>query len=245
MLHFALIGYPLDHSYSKHWFDSQHFADADYRLQPMPSLGELRRWVADEAIAGFNVTHPYKRAVLPLLDALGPEAEAIGAVNCVVVGPDGRLVGHNTDGPAFRDSLAALGLRPAEAFVLGTGGAASAVAWALRQLGIPHRLVSRQPESHPGAIAYADLLAALAAPAGPQPLLVVNATPLGTWPDVGRTPLPTLPDRLQHLFLFDLVYNPSPTRLMRDALDRGARTCDGLDMLRRQALLSWQLWNLV
>jgi shikimate dehydrogenase len=210
----------------------------------MPSLGELRRWVADETIAGFNVTLPYKRAVLPLLDALGPEAEAIGAVNCVVVGPDGRLVGHNTDGPAFRDSLAALGLRPAKAFVLGTGGAASAVAWALRQLGIPHRLVSRQPENHPGAIAYADLLAALAAPAGPRPPLVVNATPLGTWPDVGRTPLPALPDRLRHLFLFDLVYNPSPTRFMQEAALRGATTSDGLEMLRLQAEKAWRIWGI-
>lgn len=239
MRHFALIGNPLGHSYSKDWFDSQHFPDADYRLCAMPSLDGLRRWIADRQIAGFNVTIPYKQAIVPLLDSLGPEAAAIGAVNCVVVGPDGRLTGHNTDGPAFLDTLHGTYDR---AFILGTGGAAQAVAWALGRRAIPCRQVSRHPGRHPGAIGYDELAAALAAP---QRTLLVNATPVGMWPDVERTPLPLPHAPLPSLTVYDLVYNPSPTRLMRDAAGRGARTADGLAMLHRQALLSWQLWNLI
>ena len=104
MKHFALIGRTLTHSLSKEYFDAQHFADADYTLCPMPSLDGLRRWVEEKGICGFNVTVPYKQAVIPFLDALSPEAEAIGAVNCVVV-DDGRLIGHNTDAPAFLQTI--------------------------------------------------------------------------------------------------------------------------------------------
>ena len=241
MRHYALIGNPVKHSFSKEYFDSQHFSGADYRLYGTATLDGLRPWVVREHIDGFNVTAPHKQAVMPLLDSVDPEAAAIGAVNCVVVGPDGRLDGHNTDGPAFRDSLEAMGQHFAQAFILGTGGASRAVAWALRQLGIPCRHVSLHPERHPGAIAYADLTPLLQSP---QATLLVNATPLGTWPDTARTPL-TLPSlALPALTVYDLVYNPSPTLLMRQAAACGATVCDGLDMLQRQARLSWRLWSL-
>lgn len=245
MRHFALIGRTLKHSFSKEYFDAQHFADADYRLCEMPTVDNLRRWVDEESLDGFNVTVPYKQAVLPQLDRLDPVAAAIGAVNCVVAGPDGRLTGHNTDGPAFRESLAALSFPVAQAFVLGTGGAARAVAWALRQLDIPCRFVSRRPGLHPGAIAYSDLHTSLRTPLS---TLIVNATPVGTWPDVDRTPLPALKTWLSAhrapLLLYDLVYNPCPTLLMRQAEAAGAVVCGGLDMLHRQARHSWRLWGL-
>ena len=285
MKHFALIGRTLTHSYSKEYFDAQHFADADYTLCPMPSLDGLRRWVEEKGICGFNVTVPYKQAIIPHLDALSPEAEAIGAVNCVVV-DDGRLIGHNTDAPAFRQSLQTLlhtlHLAPDSAFILGTGGAARAVAYALGQLGIAHRFVSRTPGQHPGAVGYSDLPALIT-----RPSIIVNATPVGMYPDVESTPLivgsgqwavgsslsgssPKLGRdkpvacRAEHVgwlgdpsaarveecvfpfpvLVYDLVYNPSPTLLMRQAAALGAHTKDGLEMLHLQAELSWHLWHL-
>lgn len=249
MKHFALIGRTLTHSLSKEYFDAQHFADADYTLCPMPSLDGLRRWVEEKGICGFNVTVPYKQAIIPHLDALSPEALSIGAVNCVTL-EGGRLVGHNTDAPAFRQSLQTLlhtlHLAPDSAFILGTGGAARAVAYALGQLGISYRFVSRTPERYPNAIGYNQLPTIHY----PLPTLIVNATPVGMYPDVDSTPLSltssSLPSHtpLTTLFVYDLVYNPSPTRLLREAAALGAHTKDGLEMLHLQAELSWHLWHL-
>lgn len=243
MRHYALIGRSLAHSYSKRLFDAEGFPDADYRLHSMPSLDGMREWVRRDGIDGFNITNPYKQAVMALLDGVSPEARAIGAVNCVCV-EDGRLTGHNTDAPAFRHTLESLldtsHLSPDTACILGTGGAAHAVAYALGQMGIPCTFVSRSPELHPGAIGYSQLQTLNFQPS----TLIVNATPVGTYPDADRSPLgPQFPMHKTPI-VYDLVYNPSPTLLMRQAAAAGATTCDGLAMLRRQAELSWTLWGL-
>lgn len=244
MKHYALIGKTLTHSYSKSLFEGQQFPDADYRLCPMPSLEGLRQWVKDEQIDGFNVTIPYKQDILPLLDHLSPEAQSIGAVNCVVV-EEGKLAGHNTDAPAFRQSLESLHCSLSAALILGTGGAAHAVAYALDQLAIPYHFVSRHPERHPNAIGY-DALSAFE---DFHYSLIVNATPVGMYPDVDRTPLDLTQtfkhSNIQTVALYDLVYNPSPSMLLRQAAARGAKTKDGLEMLHLQAVLSWQLWQLL
>ena len=245
MRHYALIGYTLTHSYSKQLFDAQHFTDADYRLCPMPSLEDLREWVRREHIDGLNVTNPYKQAIVPLLDDLSPEARAIGAVNCVCV-RDGLLIGYNTDAPAFRQTLETIittkCLTLNTAYILGTGGAAHAVAYALSQLGIPYTLVSRTPEKHTHAIGYEKLLTINFK----LSTLIVNATPVGTYPDVDTTPiqLSTFNSQLSTFLVYDLVYNPSPTLLMRQAAAKGATTIDGMAMLCRQAELCWNLWGL-
>ena len=238
MRHYALIGYPLTHSFSKELFDSQHFADADYRLCPVPSLKNLREWVAHEHIDGFNVTSPHKQRLLPLLDDLSPEARAIGAVNCVCV-EEGRLTGHNTDARAFRDTLERT-RNITQAFILGTGGAARAVAYALDQLGIPYLFVSRTPEKHPNAIGY-DKLSTLNSQLS---TLIVNATPVGTYPDINRSPLASDHWPLTIGLVYDLVYNPSPSLLLQQASAAGAAIQDGLAMLHRQAELSWEIWGL-
>ena len=244
MRHFALIGYPLKHSLSGELFNEQHFPDADYHIEELSSIERLRQWVEMKAIAGFNVTSPYKQAILPLLDALGSEAKAIGAVNCVVI-ENGKLIGHNTDAPAFQQSLGDLlnakHLTPNVAFILGTGGAAHAVAYALRQLGIDYQFVSCHPERHPNAIGYSDLAAHL------SPFsLIINTTPVGMYPDIDKAPL-SLPSLspITPLLIYDLIYNPSPTRLLREADALGVQTKDGLEMLRLQAQLSWRLWHLI
>jgi len=248
MKHYALIGRTLTHSYSKQLFDAQHFADADYRLCPMPSIDGLHEWVRCEHIDGFNVTNPYKQAILPLLDDLSAEARAIGAVNCVVVVRDQaiRLIGHNTDAPAFLHTIHNSPLISHFSFldslILGTGGAARAVAYALGQMGIEYTFVSRSPECHPDAIGY-DKLSTFNFQLS---TLIVNATPVGTYPDIDCSPLnlSDLRPPTSDFFVYDLVYNPSPTKLMRQAAAIGATVCDGMAMLRRQAELSWQLWGL-
>lgn len=234
--HYALIGKHLGHSWSQRWFEAMFAREGlkghAYTLHEMSSLDRLREWVAEEHICGFNVTIPYKQAILPMLDALSPEADAIGAVNCVVVSGK-RLVGHNTDAPAFAHTLAQKNPGTA-ALILGTGGAARAVAFALETLGIKHQLVSRHPSGD--AIGYTE---AASRPRGFD--ILVNATPVGMWPNVDATPWPY--ETKGFRLVYDLIYNPSPTLLMQQAAAAGVTVMDGLAMLHRQAELSWQLWQ--
>lgn len=237
MKRFALIGRRLGHSYSQQWFEGLFsqlgLHDHTYALHEMPSLAGLRQWVECNGICGFNVTVPYKQEIIPYLDALDATAMAIGAVNCVTV-EGNRLFGHNTDAGAFKQSLEHTGWDIHRAFVLGTGGAARAVAYALRQMGIPCQYVSRTPRGD-DQIGYEQLSSCHS----PSATLLVNATPVGMYPDIDNSPVadPDFP------YVFDLTYNPSPTRLMRDASIHGAQVKDGLEMLHLQAEMSWAFFR--
>ena len=246
MRKYGLIGRKLGHSLSQELFEAQGFKDACYGLYEMETLDGLRQWVEEEHISGFNVTIPYKQEVIPLMDALDDTAAAIGAVNCVSV-EEGRLVGHNTDAPAFQQTLeewlTTLHSTPS-AYILGTGGAAQAVAYALKQLGLEYLFVSRNPERHENAVGYEYLRGEK--PLENRDILIVNATPVGMYPDVDATPimLSSLHSLFSTLLVYDLIYNPSQTLLMRKAAACGAKVKNGLEMLRKQAEISWQIWGL-
>lgn len=247
MKRFALIGRKLGHSYSQRWFEEMFVREGlegyRYDLVEMSTLERLRDWIREEGINGFNVTVPYKQEVIAQLDELDETAAAIGAVNCVTI-ENGRLTGHNTDAPAFQQTIQKTEFRIQNSVILGTGGAAHAVAFALGQLGIPYRFVSRHPEQHPNAIGYAQLSTLKEQ----SSTLIVNATPVGMYPDIDATPLDlthAFTHSLIHTFFYDLIYNPSPTRLLREAAAAGARVKDGLEMLHLQAELSWKWFSSV
>ena len=252
-MNLGLIGRQLGHSYSQQYFDrkfrSEGRSDCSYSLLEISSVEAVPALVASRRLDGFNVTVPYKRALLPLLDRCDPAARAIGAVNVVKVlwHADGspELWGYNSDAPAFLQTLKPL-LRHEQrrALILGTGGAARAVAWALAQLAIDYRFVSRDPSRTDlpphSVVAFDD--PCLSSEGNPF-TLIVNATPVGMYPHVEATPWP-YPHRLGagHL-CYDLVYNPAPSRFLQEAAAQGATTKDGLEMLHRQADLSWQIWT--
>jgi len=178
---------------------------------------------------GANVTTPHKGVVASLMDELSPDAKRADAVNCIVP-VDGRLAGHNTDLPALVEQVAALRPGgPARAVVLGGGGAARAVLLALEDAGA-REVVSLTRSGGtwsrlPDELARADL--------------VVNATPVGTGSD--ESPVPTALHR-PGLAVLDLVYRPSPTRLVREARAAGAPARAGGGMLLGQAVRSLELW---
>lgn len=243
MLHYGLIGRQLSHSFSKTLFE-EHFEQDRYAYQliELDTLDTLRATVVQTGLDGFNVTIPYKTEVLPLLDSIDDTAAKIGAVNTVLVERQGNNVvmkGYNTDAPAFAESIRPL-LRQHHrgALVLGTGGAAKAVGCALDGLGVDCLFASRQPHGQQ----QVDYTTAYSL--APQNTVIVNATPVGMFPNCSQSPWQR-PDLLtsQHL-CYDLVYNPSPTRFMQEAAQRGAATCDGLAMLRLQAEKSWHIWGL-
>lgn len=238
----GLIGNKLGHSWSQQWFEAmfrrERICGASYSLFELPSLNDIRSWAAEKKLDGFNVTIPYKQDIIPFLDELDPTVSAIGAANCIEIRQE-RLIGHNTDAPAFLQTIQPLlRLCHSKALVLGSGGASKAVSFALHQLGISHIVVSRHPENGNNTIGY-DQAANLAN----SHLLIINATPVGMWPNTEATPWPH-PHLLtpQHL-CYDLIYNPKETRFLIEARQQGAATQNGLAMLHRQAELSWEHWK--
>jgi len=246
MKKYGLIGYPLTHSFSKKYYDSkferERITDVDYQLYSIETIAEFTRMISENPqLMGVNVTIPYKIAVMDYVQKLSPEAEAIAAVNCIKIdrsGPAPVLTGYNTDVYGFMTSLKPL-LRPwhTAALVLGNGGAAKAVLYALTQLGIETSLVSRAPMA--GQFHYGQLDRLVL----DKYLLIVNTTPLGTYPDIHTCP--EIPYDLlgkRHL-LYDLVYNPETTAFLKQGAERGAVVKNGLEMLELQAERNWEIWN--
>ena len=238
---YGIIGYPLGHSFSRTFFSEKfqrEHIDAEYvnfEVSSADALTDIVRLTPN--LRGLNVTLPHKEAVIPLLDELSDEAREIGAVNVIRV-REGRLKGFNSDIIGFMDSIRPL-LQPwhKRALVLGTGGASRAIRVGLERLGLSWTYVSRTPAQ--GRLTYADLT--------PQVMqdyqVVVNCSPVGMYPRVDACP--DIPYHLltsQHL-LYDLVYNPLETLFLKRGAEQGATVKNGLEMLHRQAVASWEFWN--
>lgn len=259
---YGLLGWPVGHSLSPA-MHAAAAADLGLNLAYLPLLvqpDDLPAAVRGLAALGFrgaNVTVPHKETIRPLLDALSAEARAIGAVNTLVLTPDGT-VGHNTDWTGFGDDLAALGVSPdgRDCLVLGAGGSARAVVYALRAGGGRVRVLARRPQQAAALAAamdralpdpqpvmagpLADVPAFAATTAAP---LIVNTTPLGLAPAVDGTPWPEGVPFPPGAFAYDLVYNPARTRFIAQAEAAGCRTANGLGMLVRQAAAAFALWT--
>lgn len=264
---FALTGWPLGHSLSPLLHGAALSAlglKGEYHLLPVPpgdsfALEALLEQVRGGQLQGLNVTIPHKQAVLPLLDELSPAARAIGAVNTLWM-REGRLVGENTDAPGFlADLYAHLGDRLAEngrercAWLLGAGGSARAVAFALASEGWRVVVAARRLEQAEALAAslgsWLDSgrfvpvsLAALPEGGVACPQLIVNATPLGMTPQVDTSPWPEGLAFPRGACVYDLVYNPPETRLVREARRAGLEAVTGLGMLVEQAALALEKW---
>lgn len=246
MRKFGLIGFPLGHSFSKKYFsekfEKEKIKDAQFELYELESLSSFPSLLKENPeLKGLSVTIPYKEKIIPFLDELDSACREIGAVNCIQV-RNGNLKGYNTDYLGFKDSLEKWlkGEKPA-ALVLGTGGASKAVVRALKDLEIDYTMVSRSEKHHQDCIVYKELNT------DPSILekhsLIINTTPLGTYPKTSEMPEINL-DFVTHKHkVYDLVYNPEKTFLMRSLEARGAIVKNGLEMLVLQAEAAWKIWN--
>jgi shikimate dehydrogenase len=244
---FGLIGYPLSHSFSKRYFEDKFaregIANCHYNLFPIESPEWLEAVVAtNPELAGLNVTIPHKETVLPYLNETDETALIIGAVNCIRISrmADGNphLKGFNTDYIGFKQSLEPLMLpHHTAALVLGSGGASKAVTYALNHLGIEYKTVSRNSSGE--SLRYGELDAAIL----DYYTIIINTTPLGTYPDIAT--YPPIPYHLlgpQHL-LYDLVYNPGETMFLTKGRTQGTAIKNGQEMLELQAEEGWKIWT--
>ena len=259
MIKLGLIGYPVSHSLSPKIQNAALQAcslDGDYSLFPIPpddiqGLKDLLARVRSGEITGFNVTIPHKQNVIPLLDELTPTASAIGAVNVIYM-KNGKLTGDNTDAKGFLNDLKKfIGNRELRngkpAFVLGAGGSARSVVYALCNDGWKVTIVSRRIEQ-------AQQLASQFEGVYANELnfqtfqhsnfeLIVNTTPVGMTPNVDQSPLPESISLSKDTMIYDLVYNPRETKLVRNARNKELQATTGLGMLIEQAALGFQLWT--
>jgi shikimate dehydrogenase len=240
---FGLIGYPLVHSFSKDYFlgKFREWGRTDcvyenFSLRDIAGFPQLLEAHGD--LHGLNVTIPHKESVIPFLDALDEVAAAVGAVNCIRV-RDGKTTGFNTDVYGFEMSIKPfLENHYERALILGTGGASKAVAHVLRKWGVPFHHVSRTPTNE-NELSY-DTLKAEVIHHFP---LIINTTPLGTYPDIDACPYLPYEGLSERHFLYDLVYNPEETTFLRLGRLAGAKTMNGYAMLIKQAEKSWDIWN--
>jgi shikimate dehydrogenase len=242
----GLFGWPVAHSISPAMHNAAFQTlglDWCYDLLPVPPeqfAAEVARLIA-AGYRGYNVTIPHKQAAFKLsqVSVITPAAAAIGAVNTLIVEPDGTLTADNTDWRGFLRDLTDHGVAVsgAECLVLGTGGSARGIVYALAQGGAKSiTQVSRTPAGRDGIIGYDNL-------AGTAPDLIVNCTPVGMSPRVEFSPWPETVPFPPGAVLYDLVYNPPATRLLDYAHASGARTINGLGMLVWQGALAFEQWT--
>ena len=238
---YGLIGFPLTHSFSASYFADkfakENIADCVYENFPIENIEELPGLIRDKNFSGFNITIPYKEAVIEYLDDIDPTAEAVDAVNCVKI-IDGKLKGHNTDVYGFRESLKSfIGDQKMKALILGTGGSSKAVAYALKELGVPYYFVSRRKKAE--WLSYGDVTEEIIQ----QHHLIINTTPLGMFPDPDRSAAIPYSALTPAHYLYDLIYNPTETQFLAQGRQNGAKTQNGLEMLHLQAEKNWEIWN--
>lgn len=242
MAKFGLIGKDIDYSFSRGYFEDKFSTlgmDHSYSNVDLVDRRELEQFFAKPIpFKGLNVTIPYKTAVIPFLDSIDPEARQIGAVNTIKIKPDGSLAGYNTDHFGFQKALEAfLPLKDRSALILGTGGASAAVAHVLANLDFRIQFVSRTANentlTYPQVSRYVLL----------DHLLIVNCTPLGTYPNIEQAPELPYDFLTPNHLLFDLVYNPEFTQFLKHGLSKNTRVTNGYQMLVHQAEKAWEIWN--
>lgn len=235
------IAYSFSRVYFKEKFLNEGITDTEYENFDLENIDLLPSIIKNtKNLKGMNVTIPYKEAVLPFLDKINKKAKAIGAVNTIRITKKGKLIGYNTDCYGFKKTLKPH-LKPhhKRALILGTGGASKAIAYTFKELGITYHYVSRNQAQGISftydSLTENDII---------NHQIIVNSTPLGTFPNIEEFPnIPYNAITNQHI-LFDLIYNPEETKFLKFGKAQKAKTINGLNMLKLQAEKAWTIWKL-
>lgn len=234
----GLLGKNISYSFSKNYFEEKFkklfLKNYSYNFFDFQNLDNIQDLLQQENLLGFNITIPYKEAIIPFLDQLSDEAQKIGAVNCVKI-INGQKIGYNTDAFGFEKSLLIHKKdHHKKAIILGDGGAAKAVKYILEKHNIPYIIVSRKSN-----ISFDQLTDDIVK----EHQLIIQCTPVGTFPNVEDCldfPFGAL--STQH-YIIDLIYNPSETAFIKKASKQGATTINGYYMLEQQAEKAWEIWT--
>lgn len=244
MRNFGLIGKDISYSFSGNYFANkfkdQNITDANYQNFDIQTIEDFdKKVLKTKALAGLNVTIPYKESIIPFLDKLDKKAKKIGAINTIKFTKKGNLKGYNTDIYGFKKAIKPhLKKHHKKALILGTGGASKAIAFVLKALKIDFHFVSRQA-SKKASYTYDTLSEQIIS----DHQIIINCSPVGTFPDITDAPkIPYNGIKDTHI-LFDLIYNPSETVFLKNGKQKGAKTINGYDMLVFQAEKSWKIWN--
>ena len=244
MKQFGLIGDQLIHSFSKKFFTEKferENIDALYGLYELKNITDFSLLIQQTEFSGINVTIPYKEKIIDYLDELDETASEIGAVNVIKFIRSGKnliLKGYNSDAIGFENSIKPfLQSYHKQALILGTGGASKAIDYVLRKNEIKTTFVSRTEREN--GLMYNQLTKEILS----ENLIIVNTTPVGTYPHTNEWPEIPYAYLTKRHFLYDLVYNPAETMFLRKGKERGVQGINGEQMLIGQALASWKIWN--
>ena len=239
---YGLIGKGIEYSFSKNYFNDKFKTDGLnnhlYKNYDCKNIDQVVKILKQKKIKGLNVTIPYKEKIIPYLDDISKEAKDIMAVNTICFGEEGELLGHNTDCYGFEKSLFEnIKKKPNNALIFGTGGSSKAVKYVLKENLVKFHTVSRDKKK--GDFIYDDLNRDIFN----NHQLIINTTPLGTYPNVESCPDINYDFITKKHILFDLTYNPKKTKFLKNGKMKGAKIVNGYDMLIYQAEKSWSIWN--
>ena len=238
---YGLIGKNIDYSFSKNFF-SKKFKNENINCKylnfDIQNISDFKSVISDKNISGLNVTIPYKEDVIKYLDEISNDAKSIGAVNTIKIS-NNKLTGHNTDHIGFTKSIEKIDefKNIESALILGSGGASKAIQFALDNMKIKYTIVSRSNSIK--CINYNQVSEKIIK----NHKLIVNCTPLGTFPEVEKCPEIDYRFLSPFNILYDLVYNPKQSNFLRKGVNAGCKIKNGLEMLEIQAIESWKIWN--
>jgi len=246
---FGLIGYPLTHSFSQKYFKEkfkrEKISDCEFKNFPLENIDEFPALlISNPSLSGLSITIPYKQTATQYLNEVDVVAKNVGAVNCVKIlkmeNGKPKAVGYNTDVYGFEESIKpVLNPRHSRVLILGTGGAAKAVAYVLLKLKINFLFLSSSQQPAASSISYRSITAEIIS----KHTLIINTTPLGMFPNTSVCPEIPYEHLTEKHLLYDLIYNPEETLFLRRGKENGAEIKNGLEMLHLQAEKAWEIWN--
>lgn len=239
---YGLIGKGIDYSFSRNYFNlkfkKEGLINYSYENFDCKNLAQVLEALKQKNIRGLNITIPYKEKIIPYLDDMSKEAKKIMAVNTISFNEQRKVIGHNTDCYGFQKSLFEnINKKTIKALILGTGGASKAIRYVLKENSIKYHTVSR--ERSRGDFIYIELDQNIMK----NYELIINTTPLGTYPNTKKCPDINFDFITKNHILFDLTYNPKETTFLKNGVFRGAKVVNGYNMLIYQAEKSWSIWN--